>query len=72
MHKWFFTHATAPFYAYGTPNFVSNAGEYAQTCGPNAPYDCVHAKPENTALRADEIVFYDEDAVCLNYLVEFA
>lgn len=58
--------------AYGTPNFVSNAGEYAQTCGPNAPYDCVHAKPENTGLRADEIVFYDEDAVCLNYLIEFA
>lgn len=58
--------------AYGTPNFVSCSGEYAQTCGANSPYDCVHAKPENTGLRADEIIFYDEDAVLLNYLVEFA
>lgn len=34
-------------------------------------YDCVHAHAGN-ALREDEIVFYNEDAIVLNYIVEFA
>lgn len=32
--------------------------------------NCLHAH-KGASLRADEIVFYDEDAVVLNYIVEF-
>lgn len=34
--------------------------------------NCLHAEAGKTGLLNDEIVFYDEDAVCLNYIVEFA
>lgn len=34
--------------------------------------DCLHAQAAKTGLRNDEIVFYDEAAVCLNYIVEFS
>lgn len=32
--------------------------------------DCVHAHA-GTALRNDEIIFFDENAMVLNYIVEF-
>lgn len=58
--------------AYGKPNMVSTwGGNYASSCK-DKTYDCVHATSGNTGLRADEIVFYSESAMCLNYLVEFA
>ena len=57
--------------AYGTPNMVKTwGGDYSNGCR-TGRYDCVHATAGNTGLRADEVVFYDEDAICLNYLVEF-
>ena len=34
--------------------------------------DCLHAQAGRTGLYNDEIVYYDESAVCLNYIVEFA
>ena len=34
--------------------------------------DCLHAEALKTGLRNDEIVFYNESAVCLNYIVEFS
>jgi poly [ADP-ribose] polymerase len=57
--------------AYGNPYFVHSPGNYSQSTLKSAGYDCVHAKACNTGLRADEIVFYDEAALCLNYIVEF-
>ncbi len=58
--------------AYGRPHMVTTwGGDYANECR-NKTYDCVHATSKNTGLRSDEIVFYDEAAMCLNYLVEFA
>ena len=57
--------------AYGNPNMVSTwGGDYSADCK-RGQYDCVHATSGNTGLRADEVVFYDENAMCLNYLVEF-
>ena len=40
----------------------------------NTNCNCVHAVPSNMTgymLRNEEIVYYDESAVVLNYLVEF-
>lgn len=34
-------------------------------------YDCCHAKSTDTGLRADEVIFYDTNAVVLNYIVLF-
>lgn len=56
--------------AYGNPLMVTSSGDYASQIR-NGSYDCVCATTANTGLRNDEIVFYDEAAVCLNYLVEF-
>lgn len=54
--------------AYGSPLDVYNAHSYSQNTlqGKN----CVHAHA-GTQLRNDEIVFYAEDAMVLNYIVEF-
>ncbi len=57
--------------AYGKPRMVTTwGGDYSSDCR-SKQYDCVHATAGNTGLRSDEIVFYDESAMCLNYLVEF-
>lgn len=56
--------------AYGNPLMVTSSGDYASQIR-NGSYDCVCATAANTGLRNDEIVFYDEAAMCLNYLVEF-
>lgn len=34
--------------------------------------NCLHAQASKTNLYNDEIVYYDEAAVCLNYIVEFS
>ena len=58
--------------AYGNPWMVTGwGGRYSQSSVHAGGYDCVHATSANTGLRADEIIFYDNDAICLNYLVEF-
>lgn len=58
--------------AYGNPWFVCGyGGKYTNSSVKNNGYDCVHATSQNTGLRADEIIFYDNDAICLNYIVEF-
>ena len=56
--------------AYGDPMFVKSAGHYTkQSLG---SHNCVHATPANTGLRNEEVIFYDEDSVVLNYIVEFS
>lgn len=61
--------------AYGTPyKPVNEIGEDAHRAMENSNCNCVHAVPSNMTgymLRNEEIVFYDESAVVLNYLVEF-
>ncbi len=57
--------------AYGNPHDVSMACRYSKTDLKRIGKDCIHAHA-GTQLKNDEIVFYDEDAVCLNYIVEFS
>ena len=57
--------------AYGESHDVSMACRYSKTDLKRIGKNCVHAHA-GTQLRNDEIVFYDEDAVCLNYIVEFS
>lgn len=58
--------------AYGNPyDAVKTAYPFTQQYLDNLGYNCVHAKAALTGLRNDEIIFYSEDAVLLNYLVEF-
>lgn len=59
--------------AYGNPLEVSSySSDYAcySESSLNGKYDCLHAK-KGEMLRADEIVFYNESATTINYLVEF-
>lgn len=58
--------------AYGNPWFVSNTRSYSKDEVEKNGYNCVHATKANTWLRADEVAFYDNDAVCLSYIVEVA
>ena len=57
--------------AYGDPLMVRTSGHYTQAQLKSSGHNCVHATAANTGLRADEIIYYDPNAVCLNYLVEF-
>lgn len=57
--------------AYGHPLDVSCAGQYSQRIVKNNGKNCVHAHA-GTQLRNDEIIFYAEEAMLLNYIVEFA
>lgn len=58
--------------AYGNPWLVSSSGHhYCEDLLHQKGYDCVHAKARNTGLRADEIIVYNNDALCLEYLVKF-
>lgn len=54
--------------AYGSPLDVFCAHSYSQSTLQGK--DCVHAHA-GVQLRNDEIVFYSEDAMVLNYIVEF-
>ncbi len=56
--------------AYGKPHDVSLPARYTSGDLKRLGKNCVHAHA-GTRLRNDEIIFYDEDAVCLNYIVEF-
>lgn len=59
--------------AYGNPCMTHSYGDrgYNQSSLKSRGYDCVHATSQNTGLRADEIIFYSPEAVCMNYLVQF-
>lgn len=57
--------------AYGKPLDVQCAGKYNQRIVKSNGKNCVHAHA-GTQLLNDEIIFYDEGAVLLNYIVEFA
>lgn len=57
--------------AYGIPLDVYNANRYNQNILKNNNKNCVHAHA-GQVLRNDEIIYYNEDAMVLNYIVEFA
>lgn len=56
--------------AYGKPHDVWDSGRYDQEQLKRLGKNCVHAHA-GRALRNDEIVFYDEAAMLLNYIVVF-
>ena len=56
--------------AYGSPHDVYSAQSFTQSYLDGIGKNCVHAHA-GSYLRNDEIIFYDEDAVLLNYIVEF-
>lgn len=57
--------------AYGNPYVVQSAGCYSLSDLDARGRDCVHAYAGCSGLRNEEIVFYDEAAMCIRYLVEF-
>lgn len=57
--------------AYGNPNNVYDAHSFTQKSLVQNGYNCVHAHA-GSSLRNDEIVFYSEDAMLLQYIVEFS
>ncbi len=63
--------------AYGKPYEPKSATHFSQAFLDRESKNCVHAKAGMTmgfsgTLKNDEIVFYDESALLLNYIVEFA
>lgn len=56
--------------AYGKPYDVTTAGSYNQSFLTKNHCNCVHAHA-GSQLYNDEIVFYNENAMLLNYIVEF-
>ncbi len=56
--------------AYGDPLIVQNPKDYCEDDLKSLGKNCVHAEA-GSSLRNDEIIFYNEDAVLLNYIVEF-
>lgn len=56
--------------AYGTPLDVDSPRGYTQSYLNSVNKNCVHAHA-GTYLRNDEIIYYTEDAMTLNYIVEF-
>lgn len=58
--------------AYGTPKDVDawSATENYKKLVENSKANCLHAH-KGVSLMNDEIIFYNEDAVLLNYIVEF-
>lgn len=57
--------------AYGKPLFVTSSCQMTAKRLDMEHKNCLHAKA-GSSLRADEIVFYDEKAMVMNYLVEFS
>ena len=57
--------------AYGKPYMATTWGSDSERKMKADNANCVHATPANTGLRNDEVVFYSEEAVVMNYLVEF-
>lgn len=57
--------------AYGTPYNPSTWGSYDKAWLDSRGCDCVHVHGGACGLRHDEVVFYDEAAVCIKFLYEF-
>lgn len=57
--------------AYGHPNDVYTANDYTQAQLLDNGYNCVHAHA-GPSLRNDEIIYYSENAMLLQYIVEFS
>ena len=57
--------------AYGVPLDVTASQQITKKYLDSLHKNCVHAHA-GMHLRNDEIVFYDESAMVLNYIVEFA
>lgn len=58
--------------AYGDPYEPTSYGGNCEPAMKASGKDCVHALASKTGLRNDEVVFFSENAMCINYLVEFA
>lgn len=56
--------------AYGKPLDCERAYPYSDNYVRSRGYDCVHAH-KGASLYRDEIIYYNEDAMCLQYLVVF-
>ena len=56
--------------AYGDPYYPTSSGDKKNEML-MAGKNCVHAKRKNIGLYNDEVVFYNENAICIEYLVEF-
>lgn len=60
--------------AYGTPQYEYGVKKYTEKDLKDRNKDCVHALGRNnggSALKRDEIIFFNESAVNIKYLVEF-
>lgn len=58
--------------AYGDPYHPTTHGYQTEQTMKRLGKNCVHAEKASCGLLNDEVIFYDESAVCLKYLVEFA
>lgn len=56
--------------AYGKPLYVESSHHFTPKELEAKKKNCVHAKA-GRSLREDEIIFYSEAAMVMNYLVEF-
>ena len=56
--------------AYGIPHDVNAAGFFTKGILDSKNKNCIHAHAGENLYR-DEIVFYDENAILLQYIVEF-
>lgn len=57
--------------AYGTPYFPDHLMQGSKQFLKSQNADCIHAEASTAGLLNDEVIFFDEDAICLQYLVEF-
>lgn len=57
--------------AYGNPYYPRTAGNMKPYMEQNNK-DCVHARKADVGLYNDEVIFYNEKAMCLEYFVEFS
>lgn len=56
--------------AYGKPYDVTTTGIYSQASLARLGRNCIHAHA-GSVFRNDEILFYDEASILLQYIVEF-
>lgn len=58
--------------AYGNPYFPNNLMHGTREFLEKERADCLHAKASVCGLLNDEIIFFSEEAICIQYLVEFS
>ena len=57
--------------AYGDPYYPRSSGNMKPYMDRDKK-DCVHARKADVGLYNDEVIFYNENAMCLSYFVEFS